>query len=408
MRTRWTVGALALLFFLAASVVQADQDARIAGLIGRLQGFNFNDIRAAQDELVEIGLPAVPALRQALSNSEPGIRKGAAQVLGELKVIEAIDEIGALVKDDVYWVARGAIYSLREMESPSANPYFVQALGHFNAKVKETALYAVKDLKLTESKPKLADRMFRDLDPYIRWQAMTVLRELEEGAEIAAIREALADPKRSATQLRNATELAGNLRLKEAVPELLPLLKNSEAKVRWGAIRALGRIGEETTREPIERMLKDRDSDVRLMAVGALGMLADPASVAPLSGMLSGQPTNVRKNALRSLERIGGTQAAAAVRNGLSDRDKLVRAQAAEILGAIGSPADGTVLAEASRDKFAIVRVAALHALGQLRAGEGKAAAEAALQDKNFWVSQEARRTLELLGTEPAVPGKEQ
>ncbi len=393
-----------LMAALAAGLLPAlparGDDAQIAGLIRQLSGFDFPSIEAAQEKLKAIGEPALPAIKEALKNEDPGIRRGALQVLAGMKGAAAVDEIGPLVKDDQYWVARAAVYALKDIGSPQADPYLLQALKHFKAEVKEAALYAVKDLKLAAATDLLADRMLRDLDQYVRWRAMTVLRELKPGAEIEVIKKAVADPALSATQERNAVEYVGFLGLQEIVPALVALLNDPDAGVRWRTLEALGKNGAVTALPEIRKKLSDRDEGVRLMAIGVLGMLRSPESVGDLAAQLKGKSTESRKNAVLSLKKIGGAEAAAAVRTALSDRDKLLRAQAAEVLGEIGGAADAEELSKLGADREAVVRAAAYRALGRLRVQEARAVLEAGRTDKNFWARQEAE--LALLRLPPA------
>ncbi|MBI1915487.1 MAG: HEAT repeat domain-containing protein [Planctomycetes bacterium] len=77
-----------------------------------------------------------------------------------------------------------------------------------------------------------------------------------------------------------AVESLGSLKVDEAVPPLLELLKDEEARVRWAAVVALGRIGrgrgEAAT--ALREALQDADDEVREAAAWALTRVERPTT----------------------------------------------------------------------------------------------------------------------------------
>ena len=61
--------------------------------------------------------------------------------------------------------------------------------------------------------PEITERMLTDNDQYVRWRAMTVLRDLEEGAEVKALLKALRDPSSEVKARRNAASFLGELQV---------------------------------------------------------------------------------------------------------------------------------------------------------------------------------------------------
>lgn len=117
---------------------------------------------------------------------------------------------------------------------------------------------------------------------------------------------------------------------------LLARLGDADPAVRAKAVRALGRIGDPTSRPRIEAAATDADPRVRAASALALGLLGDPA----------GEP------AAATLAR---------------DPDPAVRARAVEAIGRMGAPAGGPLVVEALGDPIPTVRFEAALAAWKLR-----------------------------------------
>lgn len=364
-------------------------------LIKDLGGYYTDpSVQAASAALYKMNQDAVPALIQALKNPDPGIRKGAAQVLGDLKVKKAILPISGLLKDGKYWVARSAVYALTNIGDPQVIPYLLQALKLPNPKVKEAALNGLDEMLAKSAAPEITRVMLNDADQYVRWKAMKVLSVLEKGAEIKALTGALRNPKSGIRARRNGAEFLGTLRIEAAVPLLVKAFDDKDAGVRWRAIEAIGKIKDLSARSAVEAKLSDPDLTVRMFAISTLAMLGDRSSIPALAKMLTSKTPKIRKNTIRSLRRLGGKEAAAAVRSKLSDRSKYIRAMAAEVAADFKDKDSVPDLLRLLSDRSALVRVAAIYALGEVGSVSEAAAVKAQLNDKNFWVQQEARKAV--------------
>jgi hypothetical protein len=97
--------------------------------------------------------------------------------------------------------------------------------------------------------------------------------------------------------------------------DLILLLDDGEARVRWRAALALGRVGLPEAVEPLVRLLDDEEPDVREIAAFALGL-------------------------------IGAADARTALVAALGDADSWVQGRAAQALGMIGDRADATAVSE--------------------------------------------------------------
>lgn len=389
-----------MILAIAASAFSQDE-ARINKLIEGLGSYpDYAAVKAASEELYQIGSPAAPALIKALESSDPGIRKEAARLLGDLKIKEAIVPLSKLLQDKKNWVVRSVVYSLGNIADPAAITPLKDALKHYDESVRESALSSLDELQAKSALPDIARMMLEDKDQYIRWRAMVVMRSIEEGSEIRAITRTLKDPESGAQARRHAATFLGNLKVESALPLLVTAFGDKDETLRWRAIEAAGKIGNPAARPAIEEKLKDPSPDVRMFAISVLGKLGDKASVPALTVMLSQKSPEIKKNAIRSLRRIGGAEAAAAVREMLSDSDEYVRAQAVETLVVLGDKDALKQIKLLASDRSPSVRVAVMYALGELGGSPDKYVLETGTGDKNFWVKQEAEKALAKLNSD--------
>jgi len=107
-----------------------------------------------------------------------------------------------------------------------------------------------------------------------------------------------------------------------AVEPLLGVLKDDDWRLRVGAARALGRIGDSRAVEPLLGALKDDDWHVRIAAATALGRIGDSRAVEPLIGALKDPEGHVRQSAAMALGQLGDSCAIEPIKAALEDEDK--------------------------------------------------------------------------------------
>jgi HEAT repeat protein len=156
-----------------------------------------------------------------------------------------------------------------------------------------------------------------------------------------------------------------------AADALVKALRDDDAFVRWGAVRALGKMAPLQAEKAVPALadaLKDKDADVRLTAAVALTRYG-PAGKPAVAALAEAVKTDAgaRLWAARALEAIGAdaAPAAPALAAALESPEAEVRLAAARALGRIGS-ATGAVrdaLRKALTDAAPEVREAAAEAL---------------------------------------------
>jgi HEAT repeat protein len=179
-----------------------------------------------------------------------------------------------------------------------------------------------------------------------------VVRQLEEGVEVIANMMG----HHQWFVVRNMADLAGDLRIAEAVDALRHAVEHEDARVRKSAGAALAKIGTASAARGVVRGLRDPEQDVRLAVARAIGG-EGLAGVIPslLAAAEAEQDANTLYEYYRALGRIGTPAAVQA-------------------LAKFAQPGGRIVGRRASAP-----RVAAVEGLGLVR-GSGAAAARSALQ----------------------------
>jgi HEAT repeat protein/energy-coupling factor transporter ATP-binding protein EcfA2 len=188
--------------------------------------------------------------------------------------------------------------------------------------------------------------------------------------------------------------------------ELLRMWKEGYTKQREEALRALSLRPDQEVQESFLRALKGEDARLRWRAAEALGRLGavDPEIIRALQEVLKDEDALVRRSAAEALGqlRAADEETIRALQEVLKDEDSWVRWRAAEVLGFLGAvdPEVIRALREALKDKNALVRWNAAEALGRLRAADEKTiqALQEALKDEDSWVRWRAAGALGRLG----------
>jgi HEAT repeat protein len=155
---------------------------------------------------------------------------------------------------------------------------------------------------------------------------------------------------------------ASELRMKEAVPDIEPLLRDPEPVVRAAAICALRNCGENVDPTPIARMLASPDRSLRANAAFVLGEMGDKSAVPMLRDMatennddaLPSEQRLFRMQLAESLIKLGWRDAIDAVRAALypSSSEEIESAiLAAQIIGEVGDRGSAPELVNRIEDR---------------------------------------------------------
>lgn len=249
-----------------------------------------------------IGDPrAVPALEASVDDVNPDVRQAAADALGEIGTPPAMEALSAFAGDENESVRRVAVDSLGEFGSLDPVEVLVEALGDDYEMVRRTAMYSLVEL-LSNAPP--------DRSHEIREATADRLEAARAETVVTPLSEILTEST-GAPQRRNAAWLLGRVTdaecremATEALVEalgadddmtakfaatslalldgpgledrLFELLADDDASTdeKENALFVLGKIGDETTRERLERFIDviERES-LRQRAFSALSKL---------------------------------------------------------------------------------------------------------------------------------------
>jgi len=120
---------------------------------------------------------------------------------------------------------------------------------------------------------------------------------------------------------------------KRDVKGLIKALKHEDGWVRYKALKALGKIGDEMAVEPVTQILGDEIPGRRIAAAQVLGEIGSAKAVEPLIQALKDEDNQVRTAATEALSKIGDARAVEPLIQALRDNDEKVRYEAAKALG---------------------------------------------------------------------------
>ena len=138
-----------------------------------------------------MGEPVVEPLIEALADREKTVRKFAIMILGKLKDVRAIEELGMAVYDLHHEVSQTAAEALAQFGAPAID-VLAEALIHPEASVREHAIIGLGMIRDERVGPYLIE-MLHDPDRVVKRQAIQSLSELREARAIPALQEIVID-----------------------------------------------------------------------------------------------------------------------------------------------------------------------------------------------------------------------
>jgi HEAT repeat protein len=256
-----------------------------------------------------------------------------------------------------------AMEKLKAIGEP-AIPALIEALRDKNLLVRRSAAQVLQGFG-TSAIPALV-KASKDSDVRVRRRAAALLKKIADWNSISS------EAKSVSSEAKNV------------MPQLILLLKDSDADVRSSAASVLGRIGAQakTAGPQLVPLLKDPDAGVRYSAESALNHISiqPKAAVAQLIPLLipllQDSDTDVRGRAASVVEAIGAKAKTAVPQLVpllvplLQDSNPYVRSRAASALGNIGAEAKTAVpqLISLLKDSTPYVRSRAADALGRIGA----------------------------------------
>ncbi|HZE94031.1 MAG TPA: HEAT repeat domain-containing protein [Gemmatimonadales bacterium] len=353
-QTRFVSSLLLPLALLAAPLLRGQQpnETTVGVLAGLLAAADARHFDAA-------------ALREALSHSDPAIRRQGALAAGRIGDPAALDLLFPILNDSVPGVQSAAAFALGLLKDARA----VAPL-----------------LQLIRSVPSTDQRAPQR-------EAVTAIAKISGDEGTRALSDIIAGGSpEAATPVINAALLeAWRLGPRAPITQLVRFADATDPQTRWPALYSLARLRAAPGAAALIRGLRDGDPQIRTVAArGISKALLDSAridvrgAIDGLRPLLDDRDPHIRINALRALASFRDSSLAGAVVPGAADRDIGVAVQAETTLGVLrGSAAIEALRARLTSSVFAVKRQA-LIALAQADSTAGVTAAAVVTGDADW------------------------
>ncbi|HEU5361074.1 MAG TPA: HEAT repeat domain-containing protein, partial [Candidatus Deferrimicrobiaceae bacterium] len=303
-------------------------------------------------------------LEMLLSDPAPFVRTRAAQALGAIGHPKVIDQLIHVLKDPEWWVRIRAIEALEQIGRSSQGALLV-ALEDDDDEVRRRAAMALERMGyVEESIAAMESEGFRpDLSRVLLLIGKAGVTEVFFGSILTAgevaqkllvrIAGDIGDPSagpvlrplllesRDPSLRSRVLEALGKIRYREAIPDILGCLRDSDEWVRSASVDALSFLGAEDHAEELARLLRDPVTETRKAVCRVVSELEGGKGEAAVEALLADPSPQVRAEALRAVKRREIHGCEPKVRQLLADTFEDVRVEAAMALSAVGT--DGSV-----------------------------------------------------------------
>lgn len=278
-----------------------EQDpAIIAALIDRLKDSDAGVRRAAANSLGNLkSTRAVLPLIDVLDDKDKEVRSSAVQALGNLQDARAVTPLLGLIRDPYVGVRQSVLEALSnfEHEDIPAEPV-IKALSDANEDVRHKATHLLGNIRDRAATSALINAT-KDQSPEVRASALEALAEMKDGSAVPAMLNALKDE--SPDVRHQAVHALSNMHA--AVPEatMIALVGDPSADVRQAVLEMIRERPFTGAVAAVAKLVDDPNGDVRIEAVSTLGEIRDPAARRALQSALNSKDAKVRARAAEVL-----------------------------------------------------------------------------------------------------------
>ena len=318
--------------YAAQEIIQLGVDA-VPALIDALQTQDLNLLALCQQVLARIP-SAAPTLTKILATAHPVIRGRAAEVFSISKDRTAVPVLLDALQGEYFTVRSRAALALGKIGDKRALPFLLEALKDPEDEVRIAACLALGLFKDPSTFDAITNVLLDDPMIEVRQAAAKALGNTEHPAALPYLMEALHDSfwwferEYAAVDLLHAIEKMGSA----AVDPLIRALEDKEGTVRKFAATLLGKLGDPGAIEPLGMTLYDLHHDVGRASAEALATFGAPA-VDVLVEALSHPEMWIRIHSVIALSKIKDPRVTLVLLEMLNDPEREVKKQVITMLG---------------------------------------------------------------------------
>ncbi|RMF98037.1 MAG: serine/threonine protein kinase [Gammaproteobacteria bacterium] len=266
----------------------------------------------------------VPDLISRLTGKDLAIRIHLIQILSRFDRPDVAQAIEQQLRDQNKTIRQTALSALLQMQGERDVGLICSMLTDPDLEVQSKAVDLLVQMKHPDTMKYLVD-VLKDENEYARRSAVEVLNEIADPSTIRHLLNAIEDDDwwvRS--RASDALATIGGPKVMDAV---LQLIRDQNENIRRSAIEILNQTKDERAVKYLMEATRDDDWWVRERAADALGEIGDPKAVPALTAMLTGDPRSVPA-ALRALGRVGDESVLPTVLPMLDRAEKEIRVEA--------------------------------------------------------------------------------
>jgi len=274
-------------------------------------------------------------------------------------LLQAIDDENAKVRLE-------AIYAFGILARPplaaDQHARLVKALDHYDPAIRSAAARVITRQKFPDTGDALT-KAVNDSNAEVRFASMRALGAIREARAVPALTDQLAYYKKGEGAW-SALDALAHIASPASVPVFTERLQDKDPYIRRSAAEGLGRAGDTSAIEAIERILTTDDSPMaRIAAAFALQKLGHNTAGRIVDAMANAKTLQQAQEYLVEL----GAPIANIMTARLQEADAGVREAVADVLGAIGDPTTLPALDAATKDADASVAAAAKRAIARIQ-----------------------------------------
>jgi HEAT repeat protein len=275
-------------------------------------------------------------------------------------LLQAVDDENDKVRLDAIYAA-GVIAKAPLAADQVAR--LIKALDHYDPAVRAGAARVIGRLKIAEAGDALG-KAVNDSQPEVRYAAMRALGAIRDTRAVAALTEQFVYYKKGEGAW-SALEALGRIGVPASVPLFTERLQDKDPYLRRAAAEGLGRAGDATAIEALERnATSDESPMVRIAMAFALQKLGRNYATRVIDLMAA---SKVQAQGQEYLIELGPSMAAV-IAPRIQEPDPGIRAALIDVLGVVGDASTIPALQAAAKDPNEAVAAAAKRAIARIEA----------------------------------------